>query len=258
MLAERQRQVTTVLAVSNLSVLYGGRPVIHDLTFSLESGVVVLAGPNGAGKTTILRVLATLLPFEGAVVLDGCDLSTASGRRRARSRLGFLPQEAAFPDDFTVAEAITYAAWLQRVPARARRAAVDAALATVDLAGRAATPLKELSTGLRRRAFLAQAIVHQPPVLLLDEPTAGVDTEHRAGFRRMVRSLAEDRLVVLSTHLTEEIEFLADRILVLGGGRIRFDGTPVELEAMAGAGRSDERRVEGALRALTDLPEAVD
>jgi ABC-2 type transport system ATP-binding protein len=249
--------VTTALAVRNLTAGYAGRPVVHSVCFALDGGVVVLAGPNGAGKTTVLRVLATLLPFTGSVCLEGCDLTTARGRRQARSKLGFLPQEAAFPDDFTVTEAITYAAWLLRVPADERATAAAAAVAAVGLENRKDVPLRELSTGLRRRAFLAQAIVHQPPVLLLDEPTAGVDTEHRAEFRRLVRKLGEDRLVVLTTHLTEEIEFLADRLLVLGGGRIRFDGTPAELEALAGPAGPDERRVEAALRRLTETSEAV-
>lgn len=256
MLAEARRSVTTALEVHNLTAGYGDRPVLEGVSFALDSGVVVLAGPNGAGKSTVLRVLATLLPFEGRVTLAGHDLSRASGRRHARSALGFLPQEAAFPDDFTVAEALAYAAWLQRIPAGRRPAAVSEALAAVDLGDRAATPLKSLSTGLRRRVFLAQAVIHRPPVLLLDEPTAGVDTEHRAGFRRLVRELAAERLVVLSTHLTEEIEFLADRIIVLGGGRVRFDGTPEELGGLAAAVGSDERRVEAALRHLTESPGA--
>ena len=249
--------MATSLEVSNLTVGYGGPPVVEGVSFQLTGGVVVLAGPNGAGKTTVLRVLATLQPFSGSVSLCGCDVSTPGGRRGARRQLGFLPQEAAFPDDFTVAEAVTYAAWLQRVPPRARAAAVSAAIDAVGLADRADQTLRQLSTGLRRRAFLAQAVVHGPPVLLLDEPTAGVDTEHRAEFRRLVRNLGRDRLVVLTTHLTEEIEFLADRLLVLGGGRVRFDGTPAELEALAGSAAADERRVEAALRRLTETPESV-
>lgn len=249
--------MATTLEVHDLKVGYGGPPVVEDVSFSLDGGVVVLAGPNGAGKTTVLRVLATLQPFAGSVLLCGCDLSTPRGRRRARAQLGFLPQEAAFPEDFTVAEAVTYAAWLQRVPAGRRVAATNAAIAAVGLADRADQPLRQLSTGLRRRAFLAQAVVHAPPVLLLDEPTAGVDTEHRAEFRRLVRKLGADRLVVLTTHLTEEIEFLADRLLVLVGGRVRFDGTPSELEALAGGNAADERRVEAALRRLTETPETV-
>lgn len=111
--------MTPTLEVRDLAAGYGGPPVVEGVSFRLDQGVVVLAGPNGAGKTTVLRVLATLLPFGGSVSLSGCDLSTSSGRRRARAQLGFLPQEAAFPDDFTVAEAVAYAAWLQRVPAGA-------------------------------------------------------------------------------------------------------------------------------------------
>jgi ABC-2 type transport system ATP-binding protein len=249
--------VPTVLEAHNLTAGYGGRPVVEDLSFTLERGVVVLAGPNGAGKTTVLRALATLLPFRGSVSLAGCDLASPKGRRMARARIGFLSQEAAFPDDFTVAESVIYAAWLQRVSREKRSSAVASAVAAVGLDDRADVPLRDLSTGLRRRAFLAQAIVHRPEILLLDEPTAGVDTEHRAEFRRLVRKLGEDRLVVLTTHLTEEIEFLADRLLVLGGGRIRFDGTPSELEALAGTAPADERRVEVALRRLTETSESV-
>jgi ABC-2 type transport system ATP-binding protein len=249
--------VAPSVEVRDLTAGYGGPPVIENVSFALDQGVVVLAGPNGAGKTTLLRVLATLLPFTGSVSLAGCDLSTPRGRRRARAQLGFLPQEAAFPDDFTVAEAVAYAAWLQRVPAAERAAATAAAINAVGLDDRADEALRKLSTGLRRRAFLAQAVVHRPPLLLLDEPTAGVDTEHRAEFRRLVRRLGEERLVVLTTHLTEEIEFLADRLLVIGRGRVRFDGTPAELEALASGAADDERPVEAALRRLTETPESV-
>ena len=240
------------VAVSELTARLGGRTVLHGVSGRFEDGVVVLAGPNGAGKSTLLRVLATLLAFGGAAEVAGCDLSTRPGRRQARQRLGFLPQEAAFPGEFTVEEAVGYSAWLHQVPAPERRSRVAAAIEAVDLGARADEPLRTLSTGLRRRSFLAQAIVHQPPVLLLDEPTAGVDVEHRSEFRRMVRRLAEGRLVVLSTHLTEEIEFLADRVVVLSAGRVRFDGAPADLAAAVTATAGDERRVEAALRHLTD------
>lgn len=246
-----------LINVRALGVGYGGRPVVKEVSFSHGQGIVVLAGPNGAGKSTVLRALAALVPFTGAVELAGHDLATATGRRSARRRFGFLPQEATFPDDFTVTDALLYAAWLQRVPSRERPEALGRALAAVDLGDRAGQRLKELSTGLRRRVFLGQAIVHEPAVLLLDEPTAGVDTEHRAAFRRLVRSLAESRLVVLTTHLTEEIEFLADRLIVLGGGRLRFDGTPAELTALAPRPGTDERPVEAALRALVEPPEGA-
>ena len=187
------------VAVSDLTAQLGGRTVLHDVSGRFDNGVVVLAGPNGAGKSTLLRILATLLPFGGKAEVAGCDLSTRLGRRHARQRLGFLPQEAAFPDEFTVMEAVGYSAWLHRVPANERPARVVAAIEAVDLGARSTEALRALSTGLRRRAFLAQAIVHQPPVLLLDEPTAGVDVEPRSEFRRLVRRLAAGRLVVLST-----------------------------------------------------------
>ncbi|MGH8973957.1 MAG: ABC transporter ATP-binding protein [Acidimicrobiia bacterium] len=239
------------VAVSELTARLGDRTVLHGVNCRLDGGVVVLAGPNGAGKSTLLRILATLLPFDGGAEVAGCDLSNPSGRRQARQRLGFLPQEAAFPGDFTVEEAVGYSGWLHRVAVAERRARVAGAIEAVGLTDRSTEPLRTLSTGLRRRAFLAQALVHQPPVLLLDEPTAGVDVEHRTEFRRLVRRLAEGRLVVLSTHLTEEIEFLADRVVVLSAGRVCFDGAPADLAAGAETPAGDERRVEAALRRLT-------
>jgi ABC-2 type transport system ATP-binding protein len=241
------------LSTTSLTVRFRRHAVLSDLTVRADRGVVALVGPNGSGKTTLLRVLATLRrPDGGAVSLGGHDLTTARGAMRARRELGFLPQDPEPLAHLRVDEAIAYAAWLKGVPRRQRAGRVGEMLDTLDLAAVSSNRLRSLSGGTRQRAHLAQAMVHQPRVLLLDEPSTGVDAEHRVDLRATLRRVAHGRLVVLSTHLTEDIELLADRVLALESGRLRFDGTPGELAQLAGQGDCDEpaRAIERGLRSL--------
>jgi ABC-2 type transport system ATP-binding protein len=191
-------------------------------------------------------------PDGGSVSLGGHDLASPGGAARARRELGFLPQDPEPLAHLRVDEAIVYAAWLKGVPRRERAARVDEMLEALDLTAVSSSRLRTLSGGTRQRAHLAQAMVHRPRVLLLDEPSTGVDAEHRVDLRATLRRLALGRLVVMSTHLTEDIELLADRVLALESGRVRFDGTPAELADLAGPGPSDEpaRAIERGLRAL--------
>jgi ABC-2 type transport system ATP-binding protein len=206
-----------------------------DLTFGAE--VVALVGPNGAGKTVLLRTIATLMPsFRGEVTVAGRSLATRRGAAAARQQLGYLPQDPRFPDDFTVVEAVEYAAWLKKVPAAQRRHAVSRIIDELDLGSVAHSKLRILSGGTRRRAHIGQALVHQPSVLLLDEPTTGLDPAHRVDLRRLLGQVASGRLLIMSTHLTEDIEMLADRVIALYDGRVTFDGTP---ERLAELGATD-------------------
>lgn len=239
------------ISLDGVSASSGRHTVLDDLSLRIGPGVTVLAGPNGAGKSTLLSVVATLLRFRrGRVAVDGHDLGTVAGRADARRVLGFLPQDPAFPLHWTVGEALTYAAWLHRVPAAGRAAAVDRVAREVGVAGRSTDRLRSLSGGTRRRVMLAQTLVHQPAYLLLDEPTVGVDAEHRVEFRRTIRSIASDRVVVLSSHLTEDIELLADRVIVLDDGSVRFDGPPSAIAAFGTGAGDDERAIELGLRRL--------
>jgi ABC-2 type transport system ATP-binding protein len=226
---------------------------------SLEtgSGVTVLVGSNGSGKTTLLRALATLCrPAAGSASVAGHDVRTRSGAAAARRVSGFLPQEPTALHHLRVAEALTYAAWLKGVPSRQRAGHVEEALAALDLVARADDRLGALSGGTRQRAYIGQAIVHRPDVVLLDEPSTGVDTEHRVELRAILRRLAVGRVVVFSTHLTEDIELLADRVVALTDGRLTFEGSPTELAALAGPDGSDAgtdepaRAIERGLRSL--------
>jgi ABC-2 type transport system ATP-binding protein len=205
----------------------------------------------------LLRVLATLRRADaGRVEVGGHDVRRPSGATAARLQLGYLPQQPTALMHLRVREAVEYAAWLKRVPRGERADRVTAALVDLDLVHRAADRVGALSGGTRQRAHIAQAIVHGPDVLLLDEPTTGVDAEHRVELRQILRRLARGRLVVLSTHLTEDIELLADRVTGLDHGRVRFDGTPTELALVgeAAGGGTDEaepaRAIERGLRAL--------
>jgi len=239
--------------VRDLTAGYRNRRVLTGMSFAADHGVLALAGPNGTGKTTLLRVLATLHGIDsGSVEICGADLATPRGRGRARANIGFLPQEPDFPGEFTVHELLVYSCWLQRIPRNMTTATLDTAIRAFDLAGIADEQLRRLSTGMRRRCFLAQATIHRPDVLLLDEPTSGIDAEHRAEFRRLLRQLATDRLVILSTQLIEELDVLADRVLVLSDGSAGFDGTPSQLiELAAGVEpQPEELPMERALRAV--------
>lgn len=241
------------VVVEELVAGYGRRRVLHGVDLSFGEGIVVLAGPNGAGKSTFLRVVATLLmPESGRVRVFGHDVAATRGRREARRSLGFLPQEPAFPGDFTVGDMLRYTTWVQRLPAAAVPDALEWARRRFDLAEAWGTRLSRLSGGTRQRAFLAQATVHDPGLVLLDEPTLSVDPAHRAVFRDLLVQMAEARTVVLTTHLVEDMERLPARLIVIQSGKVAFDGSA---EGLAAAGRSipaltAEHPLERALRAL--------
>jgi ABC-2 type transport system ATP-binding protein len=219
-----------------VSKTYGRLVALHPTTLSLDAGVIGLLGPNGAGKTTMLRLLSSALaPSEGEIAVSGHDVTGSPAERtRARRRIGYLPQEVVFPRGMTAFGFLDYVAVLKEwEQTDARHEEVRRVLALVDLAERSTTKVRVLSGGQRRRLAIAQALIGQPDLLILDEPTTGLDPEQRAGLRRLVSSLPGT--VLLSTHQTEDVSALCDRVIVLDGGRVRFDGTvPELLETAAG------------------------
>ncbi|MEU3333398.1 ABC transporter ATP-binding protein [Streptomyces sp. NPDC002144] len=241
--------MTSTVSASGLSLRYGGTHALDDVSLRLTPGVTGLIGPNGAGKTTLLRVLATALPADGgAFTVLGHDPATSAGRQEVRRTLGYLPQTPGFHPDFTPFEFVDYVAILKELTDRgARHREVRRVLEQVDLGEVRGKRIKKLSGGMRQRVALAAALIGDPGFLVLDEPTVGLDPEQRMRFRELIAQAGEGRTVLLSTHQTEDVAMLCHRVLVMAGGRIRFDGTPAELTARA-AGRvwSSTERDPGA------------
>jgi ABC-2 type transport system ATP-binding protein len=216
----------TVLRVEGVSYAYRRRrrPALDQVTLALGVGVTGLLGPNGAGKTTLMRLIAgSIRPDAGSVSVGG-EPARGAGRRRVRRQLGWLPQDPARIPGFSVRDYVAYAAWLRGVPDGEVAGAVARALDLVDLADSGPNRLAALSGGMFRRAAIAATIVHRPAVLLLDEPTAGLDPGQRASFRSLLATLGQQACVVMSTHLTADVESSCDDVVVLADGTIRFTG----------------------------------
>jgi len=223
------------VSVDTVTLRYGRTLALDDVSFGFADGVTGLLGPNGAGKSTLLRVLATAVrPDTGTVSVFGADPSNPTGRLAARRRLGYMPQEPGFHPNFTAFEFVDYVAILKELGERqSRHEEVRRVLDDVGLADVRGKRIKALSGGMRRRVALAAAIVGRPDLLILDEPTVGLDPEQRLRFRELIAELGERCTILLSTHQTEDVMSLCRRVIVLDTGRVRFDGTPTELADVA-------------------------
>jgi ABC-2 type transport system ATP-binding protein len=213
-----------------LKVKAGRHLAVAGLDLALGPGVHGLLGPNGAGKTTLIRALATVVrPAGGALRLLGHDVTPGRGLRDVRRRLGYLPQHFGYYPRFTVRDYVEYIAWLRDMPASTVPAAAQRAIERVHLADRADSKLKSLSGGMLRRAGIAQAIVNEPALLLLDEPTVGLDPEQRVEFRDLIRELGAASCVLVSTHLVEDVVVACSDVLLVERGTLVFQGTPDDL-----------------------------
>ncbi|THA81773.1 ABC transporter ATP-binding protein [Streptomyces sp. A0592] len=211
------------------------RTAVDGLDLSLGTGVHGLLGPNGAGKTTLIRALATVLrPASGTLELLGESVGGPGGHRALRRRIGYLPQEFGYYKRFTVREFVEYMAWLKEVPEADIPGAVQRAVERVGLADRADHRMKTLSGGMVRRVGIAQAIVNDPKVLLLDEPTVGLDPAQRLRLRQLLQELGMDACVVVSTHLVEDVAAACTDVVLFAEGRLVFQGTPDQLAAAGG------------------------
>ena len=218
------------IEITDVTRRFGRTQAVAGVSLQAGPGVLGLLGPNGAGKTSLLRMLATVIPpTTGTLRLLGRDPGSYTPRREIRRRLGYLPQNLGYYPGFTVTEFVEYFALLKEMPAAAVPAAVAAAVERVDLGGRARAKLRTLSGGMLRRVGIAQAIVNQPDLLLLDEPTAGLDPEQRVAFRALLRDLGQTATVIVSTHLVEDVGAACTEVAVMDAGRIAFHGTPAEL-----------------------------
>ncbi len=249
-----------MIEVQNLTKRYGAQAAVSDVSFSVRQGEIVgFLGPNGAGKTTTMRVLTGFLPpSEGRASVAGHDVVAQS--RQARASLGYLPESAALYPEMRVREYLTYRARLEGLVGPGVKTQVDEIIGRCLLEEVADRKVENLSRGYRQRAALAGALVHRPPVLILDEPTVGLDPTQIIKIREMIRSLGRERAVLLSTHILPEVDAVCDRVLIIDRGRIVAEGTPQELRRrLAGSNvvRASFRGVVGVREAVGELPGAV-
>jgi ABC-2 type transport system ATP-binding protein len=225
----------TSVEMQSLSKFYGRTTALDNIDLHIGTGIVGLLGPNGAGKTTLLRIVATALaPSSGGLRVLGRDPGDGSDRLEIRRHLGYVPQEVGLYNSFSAFDFVDYIAILkEHVDRRARHEEVRRVLDEVDLGDVRSKKIRKLSGGMRRRVTLAQALLGDPELLVLDEPTVGLDPEQRLRFRQVISRQAERRCIVLSTHMTEDVEALCDRVVVLDHGQITFDGAPSGLAALA-------------------------
>ena len=219
-----------MVEVTALGKSYGSVRALDDVRFSIAPGEIVgLLGPNGAGKTTVLKILTGYLqPDHGAVTIDGLDVLTDT--LAVQRRIGYLPENAPLYPELTVQSYLRHVAELRRLAPDEARDRIAAALAETGLLDQMTRPIGELSKGYRQRVGLAQAILHQPRLLILDEPSVGLDPTQIVQMRRLIRELARQSTVLFSTHILSEVEALCDRAVIIIQGRIRADA---DLETLA-------------------------
>jgi ABC-type multidrug transport system ATPase subunit len=211
------------LAARELTKAYGVKRAVDRLSLDLGPGVVGLLGPNGAGKSSLMRVLATVTrPTEGVVTWNGRDI--VADPEPLRRTLGYLPQDFGIYPHLSAREFLAYLAAAKGLSARPARARIAELLDLVHLADVGRRPLGGFSGGMRRRVGIAQALLNDPRVLILDEPTAGLDPEERSRFRDLLADLGRDRIVILSTHIVSDVEAIAGRVAIVAGGRLLYDG----------------------------------
>lgn len=226
--------MTAMIEVEGLTKLYGDFVAVDNISFHAEQGEILgFLGPNGAGKTTTMRILAGFMPpSEGRAAIAGMDVFEESFK--ARQRLGYLPETVPLYEEMTVWDYVSYMAELHQVAKRDE--AVEEALDMVDLWERADSFISNLSKGMRQRVGLAQALVHKPEVLILDEPTIGLDPRQIREIRDVIRNIGADRTVMLSTHILPEVSQLCTRVLIIDNGRIVAEDTPDKLaESLQGS-----------------------
>ena len=218
--------------IQNVSETYpNGKQALKNFSLDLRSpSLVGLLGPNGAGKSTLMKLLvAALLPTEGSILVDGQPL--AKRERQLKASLGYLPQDFGLFDELSVAQFLDYMAALKGL--RKPKEEIRQVISQVNLTEKAKAKIRTLSGGQRQRVGIAQALLGNPPFLIFDEPTVGLDPEERIHFRNLFSHMAQDRLVLLSTHIIEDVQSVCGQIVVINHGQILFAGTPEQLIRLA-------------------------
>jgi ABC-2 type transport system ATP-binding protein len=251
-----------MIEARGLTKQFGERTAVDHLDLTVGArGVVGFLGPNGAGKTTTMRMLTGFLPMsDGTAIVAGHDVFEEP--EKVKARVGYLPETPPLYPELTVGEYLRFVAELRGIARSERLVRVGRAMERTGLQGFERRPIAQLSKGYRQRVGLAQALVHDPPVLILDEPTSGLDPAQVVGVRALVRELATERAVVLSTHVLAEVDAICSRVVIVHQGRVAGDGTVEELGRKLGRGpwvefafRSDATAAEADLSVLTEVTE---
>jgi ABC-2 type transport system ATP-binding protein len=220
-----------MIDVTNLTKSYGPVQALHDVSFHVDAGEIIgLLGPNGAGKTTMMKILTGYLqPTNGTAEVDGLDVLTQA--LEVQQRIGYLPENAPLYPELSVQAYLKMIADLRQIPEAEQPVRLSEAIRATGLEGYLTRPIGQLSKGYRQRVGLAQAIVHKPKLLILDEPTIGLDPTQIVEVRHLIRRLAERSTILLSTHILSEVEAVCDRVIILMNGEIKADARLSELEA---------------------------
>ena len=231
-----------MIEADGLCKYYGSFIAAEDISFRVPRGeIVAFLGPNGAGKSTTMKMLTGYLaPSAGRALIAGFDMST--DRLEAAKRLGYLPENGPLYPDMTPRSLLEFFADARGLKAPYRDERIEAVVKQCELGSVIGKAIGKLSKGYRQRVGMAQVLLHEPDVLVLDEPTSGLDPNQIREVRETIRRLGQEKTVLLSTHILQEVEAMADRVILIAEGRMRFDGTPAEL--VAGGQRLDERFYE--------------
>ena len=223
--------MSPVLQIEGLTKRFGAFTAVDDVSFSVDRGEVLgFLGPNGAGKTTAMRMVTGFLPPTGGTVsVDGFDV--ARDPIEVKRRIGYLPEGAPLYEDMTPMELLSFVADVRGIHGAAKGEAVARAASRINIEHVIHQTIGTLSKGFKRRVGIAQAILHDPEILILDEPTDGLDPNQKHEVRKLINEMAKDKVIVISTHLLEEVEVVCSRAIIIARGKIVADGTPAELEA---------------------------
>lgn len=249
-----------MIEIRNLSKRYGPLLAVDDISFRVEPGQVLgFLGPNGAGKSTTMKMIAGFLsPTTGSIRVAGFDVE--SDPIEARRRIGYLPEGAPGYGEMTVRGFLAFIADVRGLDGELRRQRFDEVIARLNLQRVLDQSIETLSKGFKRRVGLAQAILHDPQVLILDEPTDGLDPNQKHEVRALIRSMAKDKIIVISTHILEEVHALCSRAIVIAGGKLLADATPIELERRSryhGAVSLTTTQTPAVVEALRGLPDVA-
>ena len=235
-----------MLEVKNLKKSFGSIHAVQDVSFKVEKGEVLgFLGPNGAGKTTTMRMITGFLPpSSGSATVCGCNV--ADDPVGAKKQIGYLPENAPAYDSMTVTDFLRFVAEIRGFSGKALQAKIEETIEKCHLHKVRTQPIETLSKGYRQRTCFAQAILHDPPVLVMDEPTDGLDPNQKFVVRTMIKEMAAEKAIIVSTHILEEVDAVCTRCIIIANGKLVANGTPDELRA-----KSDTGRLEDVFRKLT-------